>query len=156
MYGEGIIERLHEKCSLRNTDNPMRKVFVNTIGSLLDKFDIYGSMEAPFLQNAEGVYLDLQGNDMNVKRRLDESDEDYRKRIVYEVLGVLTVAYLLEVYDLVLYAFVEDFSLNGLTLTSDNPYLNEGNGFMTVASDEIQALLESKFVLGEGLEWLTA
>ena len=74
MYGEGIIERLHENCSLRNTDNQMRKVFINTIGSLLDKFDIYGSMEAPFLQNAEGVYLDLQGNDMNVKRRLDESD----------------------------------------------------------------------------------
>ena len=153
MFGEAIIDRLHPDCSLRDNDNPMRSVFINTVGALLDDFDLYDSMEAPYLQNASGVYLDLHGKDLGVRRKYQESDDDYRKRLFYEVLGVLTVAYLLIVYELTLYSKVSSFSLTGMKLTSDNPYIND-SGFMAVASDEVQSILESKFVIGGGIEWI--
>ena len=153
MYGEAIIDRLHPDCSLRDESNPVRSVLLGTVGAILDDFDLYGSMEAPYLQNATGVYLDLHGKDLGVRRKYQESDDDYRKRLFYEVLGVLSVAYLLNVYELPLYSRVEDFSVDGMTLTSDNPYIRD-TGFMSTASDEIQAILESKFVIGGGIEWI--
>ena len=153
MFGEAIIDRLHPDCSLRDADNPMRSVLLGTVGAILDDFDLYDSMEAPYLQNATGVYLDLHGKDLGVRRKYQESDDDYRKRLFYEVLGVLSVAYLLNVYDLTLYSKVDDFTVDGLTLTSDNPYIRD-TGFMSTASDEIQQILESKFVIGGGIEWI--
>ena len=153
MFGEAIIDRLHPDCSLRDNDNPMRSVLLGTVGAILDDFDLYDSMEAPYLQNASGVYLDLHGKDLGVTRKYQESDDDYRKRLFYEVLGVLSVAYLLNVYNLTLYSKVDDFSVDGLTLTSDNPYIRD-TGFMSTASDEIQGILESKFVIGGGIEWI--
>jgi len=152
MYGEAIIDRLHENCALRDESNPMRSVFINTVGAILDDFDLYDSMEAPYLQNASGVYLDLHGKDLGVRRKYQESDDDYRKRLFYEVLGVLTVAYLLNVYELTLYTYIAGFDVSDNTLTSDNPYINEG--FMSVASDEVQSILESKFVIAGGVSWI--
>ena len=153
MFGEAIIDRLHPDCSLRDESNPVRSVLLGTVGAILDDFDLYDSMEAPYLQNATGVYLDLHGKDLGVTRKYQESDDDYRKRLFYEVLGVLSVAYLLNVYNLTLYSKVDDFSVDGLTLTSDNPYIRD-TGFMSTASDEIQSILESKFVIGGGIEWI--
>lgn len=153
MYGEAIIDRLHPRCSLRDENNPVRKVLINTLGAILDEFDIQGSLDAPYLQEARGVYLDLHGKDLNVPRRSGEADDDYRRRLYYEVLGYLTVAYLLNVYELDLFVFVQDFSLTGLTLTSDNPYIC-GGGFMSIADEETQRILENKFILGSGLTWL--
>ena len=153
MFGEAIIDRLHPDCSLRDNDNPMRQVLLGTVGSILDDFDLYDSLEAPYLQTASGVYLDLHGKDLGVRRKFLESDEDYRKRLFYEVLGVLSVSYLLNVYDLTLYSNVPDFSSDGLTLTSDNPYIRD-TGFMSIADTEIQQILESKFVIGGGIEWI--
>ena len=69
MFGEAIIDRLHQDCSLRDESNPVRSVLLGTVGSILDDFDLYDSMEAPYLQNATGVYLDLHGNDLGVTRK---------------------------------------------------------------------------------------
>lgn len=154
LYGERIISRLHDNCALRDEDNDFREVFINTIGAILDDYDLYPSMESPYLQNAEDVFLDLHGKDLGVRRKFEESDDHYRLRIIYEVLGYLTVQYLLNVYDLTLYTYIEDFDKNGMTLTSDNPYIN-GDGFMSEASEEIQNILENKFVLEGGVEWIT-
>ncbi len=153
-FGEEIINRLHIDCSLHNPSNPARKVIDNTIGEWLTNFDDFDLFSQVFVNDATGKYLDLIGRDYNIKRRLDESDDDYRQRIILESLGHLTVNYLLEVYNLELYTYVPSFSVEDNTLTSDNPYINS-NGFMTVASDEIKAVLEKKFVIGEGLHWLT-
>ena len=153
MYGEAIIDRLHPRCSLRDEDNPVREVLINTLGAILDEFDIQGSLDAPYLQEATGVYLDLHGKDLNVPRRHGEADDDYRRRLYYEVLGYLSVAYLLNVYDLSLYSFVDDFNCTGLKLTSDNPYI-KGDGFMAIADDDIKSILEKKFIIGGGLTWL--
>lgn len=154
MYGEGIIERLHPDCQLRNTGNPGRSVLLGTVGALLDEYDIVDIKNAPFLDYARGSYLDCHGVSVNVKRRLGESDDDYRQRLVFEVLGYLTRAYLLSVYDLVLYVNVADFDPSENTLTSDNPYIT-GDGFMSIASEDVQSVLESKFIIGEEIVWLT-
>ena len=154
VYGEGIIERLPAHSPLHDTDNDFRKVFINTVGALLDGWDVPSVLEAPYLQSASGSYLDKHGNVLGLKRRVDESDEHYRMRLVYETLGFLTVNYLLNIYELPLYVFVDDFDVTDNTLTSDNPYLG-GEGFMSVASDEVQSILESKFIIDGGVEWLT-
>lgn len=153
MYGEAIIDRLGVNCGLKNERNAFRQVFINTVGALLDSFDIYGSMEAPFLQNAEGVYLDLHGKDLGVPRKYGETDEEYHRRMVYEVLCYLTADYLIEVYRLELYVYLANFNPNGRVLTSNNPYICE-NGFMAFADDEIKQILETKFILDGGIEWI--
>ena len=91
---------------------------------------------------------------MNVPRKIDEDDSDYRNRIIYEVLGYLTADYLINVYGLTLFSYVDDFNVHTNTLTSDNQYLKP-NGLMTIADDEIKSILNRKFVLDEGLSWLS-
>lgn len=152
VYGEAIIDRLHENCALRNEDNPARKVLINTIGEILERFDLYGSMEAPYLQNATGVYLDLQGKDLGVLRKFEESDDDYRRRLYYEVLAYLTIDYLVNVYNLDIYTYVEGFNFESNMLVSDNPYIK--GKYMCQTTDEIQSILNKKFIIDGGLFWL--
>ena len=152
-YGEGIISRLHENCSLRDTSNPFRSIVINTIGAWLDNHDPSELMEGVYLQSASGKFLDLHGNDLGIRRKLDEGDEHYRQRLIYQSLGCLTVDYLVNVYDLVLFVGVDDFDASENMLTSDNQYI-VSEGFMTVADEETQGILESTFVLESGLEWL--
>ena len=153
MFGEGVILRLPEHSSLHDASNPFRRVFINSVGALLDDFDVSESREGVYLQSAVGEYLDEHGEDLGVKRRFEETDEHYRNRLVYETLGYLTIAYLLNVYDLPVYAYVEDYDPSDNTLTSDNPFINE-DGVMSVASDEIQGILSGKFPIGSQITWL--
>ena len=59
---------------------------------------------------------------------------------------------LIEIYDLNLYAYVENYNPLNNTLTSDNPYINDS--YMSYASDDLQKILNSKFVLDSGIVWL--
>ena len=159
VFGEGILDRLPEHSQLHNATNPFRKVFINSIGALLDDFDLDASMEAPYLQEATGVYLDLHGKDLNVTRKHGESDEHYRNRLIYEALGYLTVRYLQNVYDLPLYVFISQFQFSDNTLTSNNPYISErymtDRAYMSDTADEdIKKSLYSKFIIGDGVLWL--
>lgn len=153
LHGEGIINRLSLNSELRNPDNPMHKIINNGLGELLDSIDFSVLFEGLFVESATGKYLDLHGKDYNIRRNDGESDEHYRKRIIYESLGRLTVDYLREVYDLQLYTYVEDYDPANNQLTSDNQYRGY-DGFMTIADDEIKNILNKKFVLNEALEWL--
>ena len=105
-----------------------------------------------FLSEAEGAYLDVIGTDYSVYRQIDESDTDYRERIVYERLGHLTTRYLIDVYGLTLFKNVANFNPHNNTLTSDNEYLHEG--FMCIADEQTKNILSKKFALGSGLTWL--
>lgn len=149
VFGEEIIDRLHENSPLRGVGNPMARILDYGVGEWFDRFVEDNSFDDFFLDTATQGYLDAWGREFNVPRRLDESDDDYRHRIVLESLGHLTVPYLRDVYGLTLYCFVEDFDPLENTLTSDNPYACSNH--MTIASEDIQAILGRKFVIGSEL-----
>lgn len=149
VFGEEIIDRLHENSSLRSIGNPMRKIIDDGVGEWFDRFVEEHDFDDFFLDSATGGYLDAWGREFNVPRRLDESDDDYRHRIVLESLGHLTVPYLQEVYGLVLYCYVTGFDIKDNMLTSDNPFLS--TRYMTVASPGIQEILFKKFVINNEL-----
>ena len=152
-YGDEIIARLGETTNLKKPDNPMARLIDFTIGEWLENFDNNDFIEQFFLQEAKGKHLDLHGKCFNVKRKIDESDENYRKRIIYESLGHLTITFLNEIYGVSLYYFIEDYNYNNNTLTSDNPYLSS-NGFMIIADAETRNILDKKFVLNNNISWL--
>lgn len=152
MYGEEIIARLPSHSSLHREDNPGRQVLLNTIGAWLDRFEEREWFEQFFLQDATGKYLDLHGRDFGLPRKIDESDDDYRNRIIYETLGHLTTYFLKSVYNVELYVKVNDFDGDTM-LTSDNEYIST-NGFMGVVDESTQNILDKKFVLGSGVTWL--
>lgn len=152
-FGEEILYNLGVNSSLNKPDNAMGRLIDNTIGEWLTRKYEEPFFEQFFLQEATGKYLDLHGKDYDVKRRLDESDEDYRKRIIYTVLGQLTVNYLIEVYNVNLYVNVPDFDVTENTLTSDNPYMG-GDGFMGIADETTKAILNKKFIMGTKFRWL--
>jgi len=154
VFGEGILDRLPEQSVLHDSSNDFRKVFIATLGALLDDFDLDESKEGVYLQNATGVYLDLHGKDLGVKRRFEETDEHYRNRLIYETLGYLTVDYLLNVYDLTLYTYVTGFDVAENTLVSDNPFI--GDEFMCPYDEGVVSSLSSNFVLGNCLYWINS
>lgn len=152
-FGEEIIERLGSNSNL-SVDSDFGKIIDRTIGEWLQRIDEEPFFEQFFLQSATGQYLDLHGRDYGVRRRLEESDEDYRERIIYEVLGHLTVPYLIDVYDVELYYYIPDFNVSDNTLTSDNPYIVD-SVFMGVApSLTVKNILNKRFVLGGAIVWL--
>lgn len=151
-YGEEIINRTGND-NLIDKTNPMNIILNNSVGEWLQQKDNENFFEQFFLQDADGAYLDLHGNDFGVKRKLNESDEDYRQRIIYESLSNLTVNFLLDVYNVELYTFVDDFDVDDNYLTSDNPYFKE-NGVMASADTITKNILNKRFVIGAGITWL--
>ena len=141
-YGTGIIERLPVNSQLQNPENQMHIIIQNTIGELLDNFEI--DYDQFFLQDATGKYLDLHGKQYGVGRKSNESDEEYRNRIILGAYEYATVKVLTEIYGVEFYANVDNFENNTNLLCSDNPYLtNELMGFI---SDEVYNILDEKFI----------
>lgn len=152
LSGEAFLDLLSENSSLKKENNPVRKVIMNTVGEWLDNHSVDDLFDNMFINTATGKYLDLFGKDYDVPRKLGESDDDYRERIVFEKLEYLTAKNLMDIYGLKLYAFVEDFNLSDNVLTSDNPYLT--GSYMSYASDDLKKILNDKFVLDSGIKWL--
>lgn len=156
--GDAIISRMPLQSPIRNPQNPMHKIIQNTIGEYMDRYDLMNWFNQHFLTDANGKYLDVHGKDYGVKRKTDETDEDYRKRIIYETLGHLTVDYIRDVYNVDLYVQPSsDITFDrGSTLTSDNEHLIdvEQNGFFGVTDDTTKTILNKKFVLGDSITWL--
>jgi len=151
-YGEEILERLSENSSLKSSNNPARKVIMNTLGEWLDNYD--DNFENLFLNESAGEYIDCHGREYGVYRKLNESDEDYKKRIIYQILGHLTADYLIDIYKVNLYVNIPNYNPNNNELTSDNHYINDENGFMALADEVTRSILNKKFVLGSGIRWL--
>ena len=141
-YGTLIIERLPVNSQLQNHDNLMHIIIQYTIGELLDNFEI--DYDQFFLQDATGKYLDLHGKQYGIGRKSNESDEEYRNRIILCAYEYATVKVLTEIYGVKFYANVDNFENNTNLLCSDNPYLtNELMGFI---SDEVYNILDEKFI----------
>jgi len=151
-YGEEILDRLPENSSLKSSNNPARKIIMNTVGEWLDNYD--NNFENLFLNESEGEHIDCHGREYGVYRKLNESDEDYKKRIIYQILGHLTADYLINIYKVNLYVNIPDYNPNNNELTSDNYYINDENGFMAEADETTRSILNKKFVLGSGVRWL--
>ncbi len=151
-YGEEILDRLAENSSLKLEQNPARKVFDNTVGEWLDNFD--DNFENLFLNESVDRYIDCHGKEYAVFRKLNESDENYKKRIIYQVLGHLTADYLIDIYGVDLYVNIPNFNVSNNQLTSDNPYLTQSNGFMADTDEITKSILNKKFVLGSGVRWI--
>lgn len=152
-FGEEIINRLPRHSSLHNKNHPMRKIIDGTIGEWLQNQEDTDWFSQFFLTEATGKYLDLHGQTFGLLRKLDESDEDYRARIIYESLGHLTSDFLINVYDVKLYSYIPDFNLEENTLVSDNHYIS-GQGYLADADDTVKNILNRKFVLGSEVTWL--
>ena len=141
-YGTGIIERLPVNSQLQNPDNPMHNIIQNTIGELLDNFEI--DYDQFFLQDATGKYLDLHGKQYGIGRKNNESDEEYRNRIILGAYEYATVKVLTEIYGVEFYANVDNFENNTNLLCSDNPYLTDE--LMGFVSEEVYNILDEKFI----------
>lgn len=150
-YGEEIIERLNANSPLHDLNNPMRKIILNTIGEFLDRYENEEFFEQIFIATAKEDYLDLHGVLYDVYRKPEESDDDFRQRIIYEMLGHLTINYLLDIYDVKLYNYARAFDIENNTLTSDNYYIT--NEFMSPNTD-MKGILMNKFILGEKFVWI--
>ena len=141
-YGTGIIERLPVNSQLQNPENQMHIIIQNTIGELLDNFEI--DYDQFFLQDATGKYLDLHGKQYGIGRKNNESDEEYRNRIILGAYEYATVKVLTEIYGVKFYANVDNFENNTNLLCSDNPYLTDE--LMGFISDEVYNILDEKFI----------
>ena len=141
-YGTGIIERLPVNSQLQNPNNQMHIIIQNTIGELLDNFEI--DYDQFFLQDATGKYLDLHGKQYGIGRKNNESDEEYRNRIILGAYEYATVKVLTEIYGVEFYANVDTFENNTNLLCSDNPYLTDE--LMGFISEEVYNILDEKFI----------
>jgi len=147
-----FVEMLPQHSNLQKADNPFRVVLDRTVGEYMDNISTETVFDGLFLMSATGGWLDAHGADYGVARRLDEDDESYRNRIVFEKLEYLNASNLINIFGLVLYAFVSNYNPSNNTLTSDNPYTS--SKYMSVADSELQSILDKKFVLDDEIVWL--
>ena len=146
-----IVEMLPLSSKLQRADNPLRIVLDRTVGEWLDNFS--QPYEQLFLMSATGGWLDAHGRDYGVPRRLDEDDDSYRQRIVYEKLDHLTPSLLADVYNVRLFSYRNDFDVTDNTLVSDNPYIDNG-GYLGLADQDTMDILDKKFILDSGVTWI--
>lgn len=150
-FGEGIINRLSSTTGLKiNTD--AGRLINYTIGEFLQRENDEPFFEQFFVQEATGKYLDLHGQEYGVYRKVGETDDDYRKRIIYISLGFLTIDYLKNIYGVGVYSNKDNFSVADNTLVSDNPYFT--GDIMIDAPPEIKTILKNKFIFGGKVKWL--
>lgn len=152
LFGSAILERLHNDSPASNPENDFYKVFDGSVGEWLDRFDVDRFHEQLFVGMASGEWLDLHGEEYGVKRKLDESDSDYRERIVKHTLGDLTPSLLGVDFGLEVFTDVNGYTRDGNKLVSDNPYISR-DGYIVFCDDETRALVEKSFVLNEAIRW---
>ena len=150
VFMDMIVDMLPAHSPLQKTDNQVRTVLDKTMGEYMDNFDT--PFDELFLDTATGGWLDAFGKDYNIPRKLDESDDDYRQRIVYEKKDNLTVGLLYQVYEVKLFSKVDNFNPSNNDLTSDNPYI--AKEYMGIASDDVEEILNRKFIMDSGVTWL--
>lgn len=146
-----LVEMLPMHSELQKEDNPFRKVLDRTVGAYMDDFEI--PYEQIFLTSATGGWLDAHGRDYGIPRKIDESDDNYRQRIIYEKLDHLTPQLLKDMYNVQLFTYRDDFDVTENTLVSDNPYINNG-GFLGLVDSDTADILDKKFILDLGVTWI--
>ena len=149
-----IVEMLPLSSKLQQEDNPLRIVLDRTVGEWLDNFE--QPFEQLFLMSATGGWLDAHGKDYGIPRKIDEDDESYRQRIVYEKLDHLTPSLLGDVYGVRLFSYRGDFDVKDNTLVSDNPHIVQLDSFLGTVDEDTISILDKKFVLDSVVTWINS
>lgn len=124
----------------------VQRVLDETIGPYFDEFEerIEELLDAPFLTEASGDYLDLiHGRLYGVERSVDEDDDDYRVRLSFQARDKVRPSDLLEL-DCGVYAFVDDFDVD-YSLTSRNTSLTK-KVLVEFPSLEVEDLIKDNMI----------
>ena len=151
-FSDMMVEMLPVNSQLQKKDNPVRVVLDRTVGAYMDTFEI--PYEQIFLTSATGGWLDAHGKDYGIPRRIDEDDEHYRQRIIYEKLDHLTPALLSDVYNVKLFTFRGDFNVDNNTLVSDNPHIVMNESFLGTSDEDTISILDKKFIVDSTVTWI--
>lgn len=144
-----LCDMLPMASALQNKNNDFRKVLDYTIGAYMeDKEPVFDEL---FLSSATGGWLDAFGRDYGVSRRVDEDDDSYRNRIIFEKLEYLTAENLKNIFGVELFNAYDGFDPSGNDLTSDNPYMTDW--YVGITDESTQNILNNKFILGNEIFW---
>ena len=124
----------------------VQEVLDRTIGPYFDDLEgrIEDVLDAPFLTEATGDYLDLlHGKLYGITRNLEESDDDYRLRMSFQCKDGLRIPDLLDLGCKV-YAHVDDFDADD-TITSRNTSLTT-QYIVKCPNDDIEALIKDNLI----------
>lgn len=148
MYTEEVLGRLNNP-ALQDPNNPGRIVLDGTVFEYLENYDNH--LLDMFLTRADGSYLDAHGKDFGIFRRENESDDDYRNRILLE-RSMLDTTSDFSKLDVELWVYFDDV-LDKNQLTSRNEYLKEEHDldYVFIASGTDKEYLENKFILSDVL-----
>ena len=132
-------------------DSPFKDLINNSIGYFLELIEeaTTSMTDGCFLTTAEGRYLDYWGKDYNIPRLPDESDDDYRTRLMIIPLEVFTINTLYELYDLQLVTYNENYDPDSM-LVSDNHFLSDK--YIVDCSDSVYGEISNKF-LTDNILW---
>ena len=150
VYTRGIVERLNNE-SLQYENNEFTIILDGTVGEYLTNRDNH--FLDSFLLTATGDYLDLHGDIFGLKRRDDESDDEFRQRIrTDETLIERTTDF--EKLDCQLWIYKDGVTDNNV-LTSRNTYLKDehDDAYIFIATGTDSVYIRSKFLLG-GILWV--
>jgi hypothetical protein len=140
-----ITDYLSSNSKLQDDDNPFKELINNTIGyffELIDN-DTDEMNNSVFIQEATGKYLDLHGKDLDYLRRNDESDEEYRNRIILDSLDRFTFPWVYALYDLQFLTHNSEYDKDTMLL-SDNHYLNKK--YFVVCTQDTFSSIRKKFI----------
>ena len=151
MYTEEVLSRLNNPV-LQNPNNPGRIVLDGTVFEYLEHYDNH--ILDMFLVKADGSYLDAHGKDFGIYRRENESDDDYRNRILLEQSMLDTTSDFSKL-DINLWVYFDDV-LDKNQLTSRNEYLKDRHDpdYVFIASGSDKDYLIGKFIL-EDVLWVS-
>lgn len=146
--GEYMLEQVHKLSELRRPDNELHMLFVELIGRWIDEYDVVENLRKYNLKNATKEVLDLWGYQYGIYRNEEESDDDYRQRIINKLLELFTIPYVLA-NGVTFFTCVSDPHTR---LTSKNTYLT--NDYLCYASNDIEEYFNDNYICWRDIIWL--
>ena len=150
IYAKALQDRLNNE-ALQSDENEFIKIYDGTLGEYLTNHDNH--FLDVFLLTASGDYLDIHADIFGLKRRENETDEEFRQRIkTDELLIERTTDF--EKLDCQLWIYKDGVTDND-TLTSRNTYLKDEHdeNYVFIGTGTDSEYIQSKFLLGDIL-WL--
>lgn len=124
----------------------VQEILDHTIGPYFDDLAerVEEVIDAPFLTEATGEYLDiLHGKLYGISRKDEESDDDYRSRMIFQCKDGVRVPDLLELGCKV-YAYTPYFNKNTV-LTSRNTSLDTGY-YVKCPNENVEELIKENLI----------